>query len=346
MNLNYIKAGIITVASIVRGSLFGYRAPLLVCLLVTNRCNLDCIYCFSNAHKKENADIPLEKLFTLVDQLKEAKTLMISICGGEPTLRKDLGQIIDYIKSKGIMVELVTNGFRFENLLDHAKHIDFLAISVDGARDAHDGNRGKGSYDVAIKALEMALANGITTRIHGCFTRKTAHALPQLMEISQAYGVRINVTIPSVHTSDPTLSFEDNEIREYYNQMAEYKKRGYLISNAWSTLDWLRKWPGPFNYIANKPHPDLPYLRCKRKDFSMYIDATGDAYPCAAVWGKHKFNVFDTSVRKAFEAFDQVPCTTCINEAEFHLLFRGSVNSIINVAAFGVLDRMKRLWKW
>ncbi len=345
MNLKYLKAGLKTVTSIARGALFGYRAPLLVYLLVTNRCNLDCIYCFSNANKTENLDIPLERIFRLVDQLREAGTILITISGGEPALRKDLGQIIDYIRSKGIMVELVTNGLRFESLLEHARKVDFLAISLDGDREAHDGNRGAGSYDVAIKALEMALANGIHTRIHGSFTRKNAHSLPQLMEISRRYGVRVNVAIPSVHTSDPNLSFEDDEIREYYNQLAAYKKQGHLISNASSTLDWLRRWPGHFGHIADGPTDGLPFLPCKRKDFSMYIDATGNAYPCATVWGKHTFNVFETSVRQAFDAFQRIPCTTCICEAEFHLLFRGNVSSIVNVAAFGILDRLKRLWK-
>lgn len=343
LKLKHLKAGIRTVTAIARNKITGYRAPLLAYILVTNRCNLDCVYCFSNAHRTSPMDLSSEQLFSIIDQLKQCGTLMITVSGGEPCLRNDLGEIIEYILQKGMLVELVTNGIRFEKNIDIIRKVDFLAISVDGSEEAHDKNRGKGSFKVAMKALELACQHGIHTRIHASFSKYNAHSLPDLMEICKKFGVRANIAVPSIHASDPSLSFGDDEIKAYYRQMKEYKEKGYLISNAAATLNYIINWPGHFGYIAEKPEPGLPYLPCKRKDFSVYINADGCAYPCCAVWGKYNFNVLEKGVCEVFDNFKKIPCNTCIGEAEFHLLFQGNISSIINVAAFGLTDRIRKL---
>ncbi len=343
LKLKYITIGAKVISAIVRNKISGYRAPLLAYILVTNRCHLNCVYCFSNAHKTENRDIPLEKLYGIIDQLEECGTILVTLTGGEPCLREDISEIIEYASRKKMMVELATTGLNFEKHLDAIKKLDFLCISVDGGEEEHDRNRGKGSFKVAMRALELACDNGIHTRIHACFSRNNTRALPDLMEISKKYKVRANIAIPSVHTDDPAIAFEDDEIREYYRQMKEFKERGYLISNATSTLDFIINWPGDFGYIAEKPDPNLPYIPCKRKDFSIYVDVDGYAYPCCAVWGKRKASVYKKGVREVFDSFQGTPCTTCIREAEFHLLFQGSLASLMNVASLGLLDRMKKI---
>jgi len=221
----YFSFGSKIVSSIAQNRIYGYKVPLLSYILVTNRCNLNCVYCFSNANRVENMDFPLDKLCSVIDQLKEAGTILVTIAGGEPCLRNDISEICNYISQNGMMVEVVTNGINFEQNLEAMKKIDFLAISIDGSEEVHDVNRGKGSFVVAKQALDLAMKHNIHTRIHACFSRNTAHALPSLMEIASKYGVRANIAIPSIHTDNPHLSFSDAEIRDYYRQMKEYKKR-------------------------------------------------------------------------------------------------------------------------
>ncbi len=342
LKLKYITAGARVVSAIIQNRITGYRAPLITYILITNRCHFDCVYCYSNAYKTKNLDIPLKTLYDLVDQLHKCGTVLTSLTGGEACLREDIGDIIECISRKGMMVELVTTGFNFERNLDAMKQLDFLCISVDGGEEEHDKNRGKGSFKIAMRALELACNNGIHTRIHATLSRHNAHSLPDLMNIAKRFNVRANIAVPSFHTNDPSISFDDEEIREYYRQIKEYKQKGYMISNAMGTLDFISNWPGHFGYVAETPDPDMPYLPCKRKDFSMYINTDGYAYPCAGVWGKRGSNVYEKGVRAAFDDFKSIPCTTCIGEAEFNLLFRGSFTSIMNVAALGLLDRLTK----
>ena len=341
LRLRYVTAGAKVISAIIRNRVTGYRAPLLACILITNRCPLDCVYCYSNAYKRQNLDIPLKKLYDIIDQLKECGTVLITLTGGEPNLRGDIADIIEYISRKGMMVELLTSGVNFEKNLDAMKKLDFLCISIDGGEEEHDKNRGKGSFKIAMRALELACNNGIHTRIHATFSRNNAHALPNLMEITNRFNVRANIAFPSIHTDDPSLVFKDEEVRECSRQMKRYKKRGYPISNATSTLDFISNWPGDLDYVAEEPDPDLPCVPCKRKDFSIYIDVDGYAYPCATVWGKRRSNVYEKGLCGVLRDFQEIPCKTCVREVEFNLLFSGSWTSLLNVAAFGLRDRIK-----
>ena len=341
MLANFIVSGVKTVSAIVRNRVTGFRTPLLVSIMLTNRCNLDCIYCFTNAHKSKDEDMDTEKVFKIVDELKKAGTILITLTGGEVGLRNDLEPIINYIKDKGMMVEVLTNGIKFKKNLEAMKKVDYLAISIDGDEANHNKNRGKGAFIKAIRAVDLATQNGIHTRIHACFTNHNKDAMPELERIADKYNVRVNVAPPTDHTDDPALKFDAEGIRKFYREMKEYKMAGGMVSNSTATLDFISNWPGEFDYVGTEPDPNLPYLPCKRKDFCMYIDTNGKSYPCAAVWSQYDFNVFEKGVQGSFDDFQKIPCNTCINEAEFHLLFKGSISSIVNVAAFALIDKIK-----
>lgn len=342
--LKYITAGLKTLSSITRNKLFGCRSPLLSYLLVTNRCNLDCVYCYSEEHKSENLDIPFEELCQVIDQLKESGTILVSIMGGEPTIRRDLGKIIDYISKRGMMVELLTSGYYLERHLNSMNNLDFLAISIDGDESAHEKNRGVGSYKAAMHALELAHQQGIHTRIHVTLTRENEDSLDHVMDIARKYNVKVNSAVASKHRDNPALLFDNEKIKDYYRKMREYLASGYPISNAKVTVDYMINWQGNYDYVSDRPHDKLPYLPCKRKDFSFYLDANGDAYPCVPVWAQYKFNIKDHGVQGAFDEFQKITCTNCIMEAEFNHLFNGSLSSLFNMIAIGLVDKLKNIF--
>lgn len=342
LSFRHLSAGMRTVAAIAANRLRGSRRPLLSTILLTNRCNLQCVYCYSNAYRREMLDMDLGRVLSVVDQLAESGGMLVTLLGGEPLLRSDLGDIISHVRSRRMLVEVITNGLHFEAQLTHLRRVDFLCVSVDGDEPSHDANRGRGSWRTAMRALDLAVANGIVTRIHACFTRHNAHALPHLMELARSRGVRLNIATPSIHTSDPSLAFSDEEVRAYYRQMLAYKRCGYPVSNATGTLEFISSWPGRFDFRSDTPQLGLPFLPCRRKDFNMYINVDGNAYPCINMWGKHTFNVFELGVQGAFDRFAALPCATCIGEAEFNLLFSGRLSSLVNLAALGILDRLRR----
>ena len=81
---------------------------------ITNRCNLSCPMCFSNATHCEQ-DLSVAKIVTHLKQLLDitASPIPIQISGGEPTLHPELPAIVSAAKHLGFHhIELVTNGIR------------------------------------------------------------------------------------------------------------------------------------------------------------------------------------------------------------------------------------------
>ena len=87
--------------------------------------------------------------------------------GGEPTLRKDLAEIIAYT-SRHIPVAINTNGYLFgpetaRELADAG--LTQVKVSVDGLMENHDWNRGEGSFERAMETLTHCRDAGIPTVI-------------------------------------------------------------------------------------------------------------------------------------------------------------------------------------
>jgi len=91
----------------------------LVNLVITNRCDLSCWYCFFYAEKAGYVFEPtLEQIKFMVDQLKKQEiTLVIQITGGEPTLREDIIEIVKLLRENGVRhIQLNTWGGTFARM--------------------------------------------------------------------------------------------------------------------------------------------------------------------------------------------------------------------------------------
>ncbi|MCP1662835.1 MAG: radical SAM protein [Methanocalculus sp. MSAO_Arc1] len=90
---------------------------LLANLDVTNRCNLNCEFCFANARAcgfvYEPTFAQIEEMFTTLRSEKPIPPPAIQLSGGEPTMREDLPAIVRRAKEVGFkLVQVATNGIR------------------------------------------------------------------------------------------------------------------------------------------------------------------------------------------------------------------------------------------
>lgn len=74
--------------------------PISICWLIENKCNLNCIYCFSE-HKNNNKK---ENYKSIADTILKFNPITIILTGGEPTLNRDLKNILEYIGDKAITI--------------------------------------------------------------------------------------------------------------------------------------------------------------------------------------------------------------------------------------------------
>ncbi len=95
MNKRFFK----TILPIV-ASRFGKKTPLEVMYRITTRCNLRCKYC--GIWRQKPKEMNTEQIKTAIKEFADAGTINWAFTGGEPLLRRDLGELINFANDKGI----------------------------------------------------------------------------------------------------------------------------------------------------------------------------------------------------------------------------------------------------
>ncbi|MCI0350646.1 MAG: radical SAM protein [Acidobacteriales bacterium] len=106
--------------------------PIVVHIVPMRRCNLSCTYC--NEFDSVSAPVPAPEMFRRIDLLAQLGTTAITISGGEPLLHPALDEMISRIRSRGMLAEMITNGYlltpaRIRQL--NRAGLDHLQISID-----------------------------------------------------------------------------------------------------------------------------------------------------------------------------------------------------------------------
>jgi uncharacterized radical SAM superfamily Fe-S cluster-containing enzyme len=141
-----------------------------VALMTSNRCNLDCPVCFTRMSKQGDYYPSAGELCTQIDNA--AKILRapypLELCGGEPTVRDDLPQIITHAKSKGFShIQLNTNGLRIAAEAGYAKSLKEMGVSVAylGFEGTDEGTYikkyGRSLLDEKLRAVKNCAAAGL-----------------------------------------------------------------------------------------------------------------------------------------------------------------------------------------
>lgn len=138
--------------------------PNQISIRITNVCNHRCAVCGQYGkdgymHKEKGKELtktlPLEKYKELVDQMARHKPIYY-LTGGEPFLYPGFVELVKYMKQRGSVVSVVTNGVK---LKEYAQEIvknswDMILVSFDGPEQIHDACRGlKGAYKIAMDGL-------------------------------------------------------------------------------------------------------------------------------------------------------------------------------------------------
>lgn len=162
-------------------------------LHITNKCNLNCRYCYIN---KSNNDMDFSMAKKIVDSLLTTANknnfdqILITFSGGEPLLKLSLiKEIITYLQKEStikINYRILTNGTLINNeIIDIIKKYNIdIRVSLDGVKKYNDKNRyyhnKQGSYDKVIKNILLLKASGITPTINIVITKQNINGLNKI----------------------------------------------------------------------------------------------------------------------------------------------------------------------
>ena len=177
----------------------GLEAPICLTWELTYACNLACRHCLSSSGRRNPAELSTEECFGVVDELQRLGVFYVNLGGGEPMLRRDFFDIVNYSTDHQVGVKFSTNGTYIDaSAARRLASMDYLDIqvSIDGATEAvNDNVRGDGSFASARAAMDhLAAADFGAFKISVVVTRQNVDQLDDFRAIADEYGAQLRIT--------------------------------------------------------------------------------------------------------------------------------------------------------
>jgi mycofactocin radical SAM maturase len=186
-------------ASLVQEFRFGLDAPICLTWELTYACNLSCVHCLSSSGRRDPAELSTAECKRVIDELERMQVFYVNIGGGEPTVRSDFWELVDYATAHHVGVKFSTNGLKISPeiaaRLAGSDYID-VQISLDGATaEVNDAVRGAGSYEMALRAMQhLADAGFAGFKISVVMTRHNVGQLDAFKAIADRFGAQLRIT--------------------------------------------------------------------------------------------------------------------------------------------------------
>jgi len=177
----------------------GLDAPICLTWELTYACNLACVHCLSSSGRRDPRELTTDECKAVIDELERMQVFYVNIGGGEPTVRKDFWEIVEYATSHRVGVKFSTNGSRITperaQWLAANDYVD-VQISLDGATpEVNDAVRGPGSYAAAMTAMERLHAAGMEKpKLSVVVTRHNVSQLDAFEAIAKRYDAQLRIT--------------------------------------------------------------------------------------------------------------------------------------------------------
>ncbi len=253
----------------------GLDAPICLTWELTYACNLSCVHCLSSSGRRDPNELSTEQCKSIIDELQRMQVFYVNIGGGEPTVRSDFWELVDYATDHQVGVKFSTNGVKIDKKvaarLAASDYVD-VQISIDGATaEVNDAVRGPGSFAMAERALANLKEAGFKdAKISVVVTRHNVSQLDEFKALADKYDATLRITRlrPSGRGADvwDDLHPRPEQQRELYN---------WLVANGEGVLT------GDSFFHLSAFGDALPGLNlCGAGRVVCLIDPVGDVYAC------------------------------------------------------------------
>jgi len=256
----------------------GLAAPICLTWELTYACNLACVHCLSSSGRRDPDELSTAEAKLIIDELRDLQVFYVNIGGGEPMIRPDFFELIEYATTNGVGVKFSTNGSRLDkqkaNRLAQMPYTD-VQISLDGTDAAtNDALRGDGSFAVAIRAMDnLKAAEFGPFKISVVVTRHNMAQLDEYEALASRYGAELRLTRlrPSGRGADSWHELHPTQLQqsELYHWLLD---RPHVLTG------------DSFFHLNALGEKNLPGLNlCGAGRVVCLIDPIGDVYACPFV---------------------------------------------------------------
>jgi mycofactocin radical SAM maturase len=271
------------------------RAPVNLTWEITGLCNLSCTHCLSSDVRNSlSEELDFDECVQLIDELDRLKVFQINFGGGEPFLREDFLDILDYAHSKKITTCVSTNGTLLDDRLVKAlKAMDllYIQVSLDGAcPETNDQIRGKGTFGHILNGIKLLAQYEIPHfSINTVVTRINFTEIGQLHELAKKYGAKTRLSRfrPSGRGREAWDDYhlDKTQLLEFSSFLSGH--RDILTGDS-------------FFSITSEDRRDLGLNMCGAAKMTCSVSPDGDVYPCAFL--QDSFFLAGNVTEKSFES--------------------------------------------
>ena len=260
---------------------YGLSTPLKISMNITKKCNLNCEHCFSDSGKELNTELTKNEIYKIFDEMRENGTFFICIGGGEPFVRKDLLEILDYGIKKQLAISLVSNGLLITNELVqelNQKELDTIWISLDGLERTHELIRGNGTFKKTMAALQILQKTYRSKKgIKVTLNKYNIGEYQKLINIAEELKVnfiRFTTLLPYGRAKDKGLTISQDQYINFLSEIQQIKSSVEIMH--------------PNKTNNSKFWVNSNDFGCHCGKESVWIDEIGGFYPCF-FWGEYYY---------------------------------------------------------
>jgi radical SAM protein with 4Fe4S-binding SPASM domain len=251
---------------------------------VTKRCNLRCKHC--SISEEDPEELTTGEGFAIIEEAAKLGPVKFAFTGGEPLLREDIYDLIEYASSFDMQVVMATNGTLItKEVAEKLKKagLERAAISIDGFGNAHDDFRGvNGAFEDVLRGMKACEDVGLAIQLFTMVTRSNYHEIEKIIRLAddlslwRIYLIYLIAVGRGKDISEACLS--TNENMRFFDYVAEKQKEVKV---------WLKPICNPqyWAYLKDKglvDHEDgIKFTGCTAGITRFHIFPNGDVTPCA-----------------------------------------------------------------
>lgn len=282
-----------------------HRMDLMISSMMKNNmwnCNQKCLHCYANTQENAIVDeIDTDSWKSIIDKLKQACVSQITFTGGEPTLRDDLVELVDY--SKYFITRLNTNGVELSKSLCEQLYeasLDSVQVTLySHNKDKHNLLVGSDKFDKTVEGIKNAIKANLNVSINTPLCQINKDYV-KTIEFASNLGVRyfscsgIIMTGSAATDSSLNTHLSKDELLTILKEACDYCNRNKL-EISFTSPGWIDE--------TNLKHLKLITPSCGACLSNMAIAPNGEVIPCQSWLSKDSLgNLLNTSFNKIWKS--------------------------------------------
>lgn len=225
------------------------KASLSIQWHITSRCMKRCRHCYmfeSERYRTEiENELTFDKMVAILDDIEEFEEKWkfsvndFFLTGGDPVLNPDYKKLLQELKRRGKRIYIMGNPETLtpEIIMEFKNAgVQQMQMSMDGLKETHDFYRGKGNFDITVKALEMLDEYDLPGTIMFTLTGENKDELIPLMNYvateTKSKGFAFDLVCGVGNAKDISLQLSKEEVKKYFELFLEEKKKIKAAGNS------------------------------------------------------------------------------------------------------------------